>query len=63
MITPSAFSITAIQLEPLLNTVLFLSQEGIRTVFLHIKKSGPNVTNVSFVPFLLGCPIVIKLDA
>ncbi len=59
MATPSAFGTAAIQFELLLNTILFLSREGVRTALLRVKKSGPSITNVSFVPFLLGCPVAL----
>ncbi|SJL06494.1 uncharacterized protein ARMOST_09833 [Armillaria ostoyae] len=59
MATPSAFGTAAIQFELLLNTILFLSREGVRIALLRVKKSGPSITNVSFVPFLLGCPVAL----
>ncbi|KAG7440105.1 Rft-1-domain-containing protein [Guyanagaster necrorhizus] len=59
MATPSAFGTAAIQFELLLNTILFLSREGVRIALLRVKKSGPSISNVSFIPFLLGCPVAL----
>ncbi len=57
--TPSAFGTAAIQFELLLNTILFLSREGVRTALLRVNSPESQHSNVAFIPFLLGCPIAL----
>ncbi|KAF9028163.1 Rft-1-domain-containing protein [Hymenopellis radicata] len=57
--TPSAFGTATIQFELLLNTILFLSREGVRTAFLRVNAPEIQHANVAFIPFLLGCPIAM----
>ncbi|KIY72123.1 Rft-1-domain-containing protein [Cylindrobasidium torrendii FP15055 ss-10] len=59
--TPSAFGTATIQFELLLNTILFLSREGVRTALLRVDSStsSRSTANVAFVPFFLGCPIAL----
>ncbi|KAF8998761.1 hypothetical protein BDZ89DRAFT_1051495, partial [Hymenopellis radicata] len=57
--TPSAFGTATIQFELLLNTILFLSREGVRTALLRVNAPETQHDNVAFIPFLLGCPIAL----
>ena len=58
--TPAAFGTATIQLEPLLNTLLFLSREGIRSALVRsatIKDSGRALFTTSLIPLALGVPL------
>lgn len=63
--TPAAFGTATIQLEPLLNTVLFLSREGIRSALARSAPSSPKsgntnaVRRTSLIPLALGVPLAI----
>ncbi len=57
--SPSAFGTATIQFELLLNTILFLSREGVRTALLRVNAPETQHANVAFIPFLLGCPIAL----
>jgi oligosaccharide translocation protein RFT1 len=58
--TPAAFGTATIQLEPLLNTVLFLCREGIRGALARQSKhnvSSRTLTRLSLLPLGLGLPV------
>lgn len=58
--TPAAFGTATIQLEPLLNTVLFLTREGIRNALLRTKgtqTSEGSIARISLIPLGLGIPL------
>lgn len=56
--TPAAFGTATIHLEPLLNTVLFLSREGIRSALIRTSSaSSRNVLKISLIPLALGVPL------
>jgi oligosaccharide translocation protein RFT1 len=64
--SPQTFGTAAIQFELFLSTILFLCREGVRNALLRTptaKQRGDTstdgVTNISFLPFLLGVPISI----
>lgn len=63
--TPAAFGTATIQLEPLLNTVLFLSREGIRSALVRSTSSSSNgksasgVRKTSLIPLAVGIPLSI----
>lgn len=68
MASPEAFGTAAIQFELMLSTILFLSREGVRNALLRAwpgslsAKDDPHsasVTNVAFVPLILGLPLAI----
>lgn len=78
MASPEAFGTAAIQFELMLNTILFLSREGVRNTLLrawpnHLSAkdrteatctttedaSSASVTNVAFLPLVLGLPFAI----
>ena len=58
--TPAAFGTATVQLEPLLNTVLFLCREGIRAA---LSRSSPGsktaIYKTSLIPLALGLPLAI----
>ena len=58
--SPAAFGTATIQLEPLLNTVLFLSREGIRSALVRSsanKRFGNAIFRTSLIPLALGIPL------
>lgn len=58
--TPAAFGTATVQLEPLLNTVLFLCREGIRGALARQSRSNlssTEVTKLSLLPVALGLPL------
>lgn len=60
--TPAAFGTATVQLEPLLNTVLFLCREGIRGALARQSKhdvSSKQVTKLSLIPLALGVPVTL----
>lgn len=57
--TPSAFGTATIQLEPLLNTVLFLSREGIRSALARTSSPSSSVARISLLPLALGTPLAL----
>lgn len=60
--TPAAFGTATVQLEPLLNTVLFLCREGIRGALARQSKedvSSKQVTKLSLLPLGLGLPMTL----
>lgn len=60
--TPAAFGTAAVQLEPLLNTVLFLCREGIRGAIARQSKdtiSSSEVKKLSLLPLALGLPLAL----
>lgn len=60
--TPAAFGTATVQLEPLLNTVLFLCREGIRGALVRQSKqdvSSKQVTKLSLIPVALGVPVTL----
>lgn len=60
--TPAAFGTAAVQLEPLLNTVLFLCREGIRGAVARQPRdsiSSTEVIKLSLLPLALGLPLTL----
>lgn len=62
--TPSAFGTATIQLEPLLNTVLFLCREGIRSALARSPSSSTSSaaaspSSISLIPLGLGLPLAL----
>jgi oligosaccharide translocation protein RFT1 len=60
--TPAAFGTATIHLEPLLNTVLFLSREGIRSALVRTSSSSASgfsrsLLKISLIPLALGIPL------
>ncbi|KAK2460383.1 hypothetical protein APHAL10511_007548 [Amanita phalloides] len=65
LVSPSAYGTAAIQFELILNTILFLSREGVRNALLRAGKDktagNPSVTNLSFLPIVLGIPLALLM--
>jgi oligosaccharide translocation protein RFT1 len=64
--TPAAFGTASIQLEFLLNTILFLSREGMRSAMLRQQlPQDPDrlrsLRKTARIPFLAGCPVALIL--
>lgn len=66
--TPSVYGTVSIQLELLLNTILFLSREGFRNALLRANSNGKQqevsitstlVSNISILPIYLGFSITV----
>ena len=58
--TPAAFGTATIQLEPLLNTVLFLCREGIRAALARSRPPSKSaIYKASLVPLALGLPLAV----
>lgn len=60
--TPAAFGTATIQLEPLLNTVLFLCREGIRGALARQSRdnvSPREVKRLSLFPVVIGLPVTL----
>ncbi|KAM6501853.1 Rft-1 domain containing protein [Amanita muscaria] len=61
LVSPSAYGTVAIQFELVLNTILFLSREGVRNALLRASKDkmkeNSSVANLSFLPILVGVPL------
>jgi oligosaccharide translocation protein RFT1 len=57
--SPRAYGTIAIQFELMLNTVLFISREGVRNTLLRVNKPGSSTSNLSILPLYLGVPLAI----
>lgn len=60
--TPAAFGTATVQLEPLLNSILFLCREGIRGALARQPKdnvSSKQITKLSLIPLALGVPLTL----
>lgn len=63
--SPSAFGAAAIQFELIINTILFLSREGVRNALLRVSRNTDadtsiKRTNMSFLPIILGVPLALS---
>jgi hypothetical protein len=57
--SPRAYGTIAIQFELMLNTVLFISREGVRNTLLRVRKPGTLTSSLSTLPLLLGVPLAL----
>jgi hypothetical protein len=57
MVSPSVFGTASVQFELLLNTILFLSREGVRTSILRGQYSKEVLSKISLLPALFGLPL------
>jgi oligosaccharide translocation protein RFT1 len=62
MASPRAYGTAAIQFELLLNTILFLSREGVRNALLRFKKPGQEIINLSVLPACIGAPLALAVS-
>ena len=62
--SPQVFGTVAIQLELLLNTILFLSREGVRGALLRSGKDNDRqrIYNTAGLPILLGIPLAVVVS-
>lgn len=61
MVSPSVFGTASVQFELLLNTILFLSREGVRTSILRGDLSKDAIARLSQKPSQFGIPLALAL--
>lgn len=67
IVSPQAFGTAAIQFELVLNTILFISREGVRNTLLRAwpnhrdttRSNGSPITNLALLPLILGVPLAM----